>query len=138
MQLEADKIYQGTSQINLGTGPGRPWCRYATAPRCTCDTMIIDTKVLSEHPCFYSVTTTCEDQSSPLIDTYEVARVELSVTVILKQYSYYYCMLLYAHAYCFDYFRQSALIRRVLTFVVPCRRAVTRYNAVPETTQSRL
>ena len=31
MQLEADKIYQGTSQINLGTGPGRPWCRYATA-----------------------------------------------------------------------------------------------------------
>ena len=22
MQLEADKIYQGTSQINLGTGPG--------------------------------------------------------------------------------------------------------------------
>ena len=30
MQLEADKIYQGTSQINLGTGPGRPWCRYAT------------------------------------------------------------------------------------------------------------
>ena len=31
MLLEADKIYQGTSQINLGTGPGRPWCRYATA-----------------------------------------------------------------------------------------------------------
>ena len=30
MQLKADKIYQGTSQINLGTGPGRPWCRYAT------------------------------------------------------------------------------------------------------------
>ena len=31
MLLEADKIYQGTSQINqLGTGPGRPWCRYAT------------------------------------------------------------------------------------------------------------
>ena len=30
MLLEADKIYQGTSQIYLGTGPGRPWCRYAT------------------------------------------------------------------------------------------------------------
>ena len=30
MLLEADKIYQGTSRINLGTGPGRPWCRYAT------------------------------------------------------------------------------------------------------------
>ena len=31
MLLEADKIYQGTSQIYLGTGPGRPWCRYATS-----------------------------------------------------------------------------------------------------------
>ena len=30
MLPEADKIYQGTSQINLSTGPGRPWCRYAT------------------------------------------------------------------------------------------------------------
>ena len=30
MLPEADEIYQGTSQINLGTGPGRPWCRYAT------------------------------------------------------------------------------------------------------------
>ena len=30
MPLEADKIYQGTSQINLGTGPNRPWCSYAT------------------------------------------------------------------------------------------------------------
>ena len=30
MLLEADEIYQGTSQINLGTGPGRLWCRYAT------------------------------------------------------------------------------------------------------------
>ena len=30
MLLEAEKIYQGTSQINLDTGPGRPWCRYAT------------------------------------------------------------------------------------------------------------
>ena len=61
----------------------------------------------------------------------------LSVTVILNSIiisNYYYCMLLYAHAYCYDYFRQSALIRGVLTFVVPCRRAVTRYNAVPETT----
>ena len=33
MLPEADEIYQGTSQINLGTGPGRPWCRYATAKR---------------------------------------------------------------------------------------------------------
>ena len=35
MLLEADEIYQGTSQINQGTGPGRPWCRYATAAKPT-------------------------------------------------------------------------------------------------------
>ena len=29
--LMVKSIYQGTSQINQGPGPGRPGCRYATA-----------------------------------------------------------------------------------------------------------
>ena len=31
MATVKSEIYQGTSQINQGTGPGRPRCRYATA-----------------------------------------------------------------------------------------------------------
>ena len=45
MQLEADKIYQGTSQINLGTGPGRPWCRYATGQRLSLEILLMESTI---------------------------------------------------------------------------------------------